>query len=221
MPTPESDGAQAPPKDTPATPGRATKHQAPEPPAQGQAQGDAEQAPTPPIDEQEQHHGPVWSASEAARRCGIGRATMTRKLQADEIAGATRDEDGHWRIPLSGLLAAGLRPDRPAPAEDRSPQDHSEDTSDVDHVAAAVELAELRGQLAVERARREAAEQLANERAARIDDLRHALRAIEPPTAPAQEEKPHVTAPTEADPQAVSSPQPMSLADRLHRWLRG
>lgn len=150
MPTPEADGAQAPPTGAPATPRQVTTAEVPDTPARGHTQGDVEQAPTPPSDEHEQHHGPVWSATEAARRCGIGRATMTRKLQAGEIAGATRNDEGHWQVPLTGLLAAGLRPDRPTPPEDEK-QDPGDDAGEADDIAAAVELAELRGQLALGR----------------------------------------------------------------------
>lgn len=170
------------------------------------APGPAQEVPTAVEDdpaEQEQRHGPIWSASEAARRCGIGRATMTRRLQAGAIPGATRDEDGHWQVPLSGLLAAGLHPDRPAPPED---VDLGDDPAH-DDVATAVELAELRGMLAVERARREAAEQLAAERAARVDDLRRALLALEPP-GPAQEVNPQPTAPAPPAQEPTPTPAP-------------
>lgn len=130
----------------------------------------------------EQDHGPVWSASEAARRCGISRATMTRRLQADAIPGATRDESGAWLVPLSGLLAAGFHPDRPAPPEEQQDQDTTADAlRDAHH---ARELAEVRAALELERARRQAAEELATERAARVADLRRALLALTPPETP-------------------------------------
>lgn len=147
---------------------------------------------------------------------------MTRRLQAGEIAGATRNDEGHWQVPLTGLLAAGLRPDRPAPPEDDDP--HPEDeTTTADDVAAAIELAELRGQLALERARREAAEQLAAERADRIDDLRHVLRAIEAPTDPAREEKPLVNHPAQGAQHAnpPAPPESEGVRGRLRRWWQG
>lgn len=123
------------------------------------------------------YDGPVWSAAEAARRCGIPRSTLTRRLAASAIPGATRDADG-WHIPALGLalagLAAGTAPDT-APAADDG---HQKPDSD-----AAQQLALLQAQLGEERARREGAERLAEERAARIIDLQHALRALAPPPA--------------------------------------
>lgn len=212
-PTTKAGGAHQPPTPDTTTSGHPT-------PAHDCAQVETGH---PPMTDQEQRHGPFWSASEAARRCGIGRATMTRKLQAGEITGATRNDDGHWQVPLTGLLAAGLRPDRPALPED----DHQHGEDDVgktgDDVTAAVELAELRGQLALERARREAAEQLAAERAARIDDLRHVLRALEAPTDPAHEGKPQANHPAQADqdPDHHMPVQEERLTGRLRRWWRG
>lgn len=210
-PATDADGAHQPPTLDAATSGHPT-------PAQDAAQGTTGH---PLTTAQGQRHGPVWSASEAARRCGIGRATMTRRLQAGEIAGATRNDEGHWQVPLTGLLAAGLRPDRPTLLEDD--EQDADDTGQSDDIAAAVELAELRGQLALERARREAAEQLADERAARIDDLRHVLRALEAPTDPAHEEEPQANQPAQADqdPARSTPAQPEGVAGRLRRWWRG
>jgi hypothetical protein len=123
------------------------------------------------------YDGPVWSAAEAARRCEVPRSTLNRRLHAGAIPGATKDADG-WHIPALGLALAGLAartaPDTP-PAADNG---HQEPDSDV-----AQRLALLQAQLGEERARREGAERLAEERAARILDLQHALRALAPPPA--------------------------------------
>jgi hypothetical protein len=102
---------------------------------------------------------PRWSAAEAAKRCGVGRATIQRRLDAGQIPGATKTEQG-WSIPLEGLLAAGFTPDRPSPPEDarehvRAPVEH-------DHLAARVR--ELEQQLADAHAARAHAEQIAAER---------------------------------------------------------
>lgn len=95
------------------------------------------------------------SASTAARLTGLGRATMTRRLQAGQIPGATRDDQGHWSIPLDGLRAAGLDPDHP-------PADRS---------AEGATVTRLRQELAV-------AEALAAERAETITHLRQTLAAL-------------------------------------------
>ena len=189
-------------------------------------------ASTPPAEE-EQGHGPVWSASEAARRCGISRATMTRRLQADAIPGATRDESGAWLVPLSGLLAAGFHPDRPAPAEEEGPQDQDAETATAEALRDAQharELAEIRAALDLERARRQAAEELAAERAARVSDLRRALLALTPPetpqdapeAAPQPEPSPEPAAPTpgpETPEKPAPDQRPTGLRAALARWF--
>lgn len=126
------------------------------------------------------YSGPVWSAAEAARRCGVSRTTLTRRLTAGDIPGAVKTSDG-WRIPAQGLALAGLAgrtPPDPQPEEPEQDAEHPDAAS-----SSAVEVAELRAQLAVERVKREGAEKLAEERADYIRDLRSALRAIAPPPA--------------------------------------
>ncbi|WP_072691684.1 PhoU domain-containing protein [Rhodococcus marinonascens] len=160
---------------------------------------------------------PHWSASEAARRCGVGRATIQRALTAGRIPGAAETEKG-WSIPLEGLLAAGFFPDRPT-APDQSPSttpdtdrehDRAPATTNSEH---ARRIAELEQALDLEHARadlehahRIAAEQLAAERAERVADLRHALRMIE--AAPQTPEPPEAAPPT-----TPPAPNP-------HRWPR-
>ena len=129
---------------------------------------------------------PRWTAAEAARRCGVGRATIQRALAAGRIPGAEQRENG-WSIPAEGLLEAGFKLDgyRPRDTEQPAPV-----TPDREHDRAADEQArrvtELEQQLAesrrfaeLERMGREHAEALAAERAERIVDLRQALRQLE------------------------------------------
>lgn len=167
---------------------------------------------------------PRWSASEAARRCNVGRATIQRALAAGRIPGATETERG-WSIPLDGLLAAGFTPDRPTPPEQqpakapstareqaRAPDAHSgEQAQRLAHLEK--ELERERARADVEQARRIAAEQLAAERAERVADLRHALRMLEappPPTTTAPEPPP------EATPTPAPAPEPVQrLRTRL------
>ena len=137
---------------------------------------------------------PRWSASEAARRCGVGRSTIQRALVAGRIPDAVETEKG-WSIPLDGLLAAGFTPDRPSPPDPTptSPPNparghaRTPTNNDSEHARRIAEL-ELslereRARAELEHARRIAAEQLAAERAERIADLRHTLRMIEAPRA--------------------------------------
>ena len=95
------------------------------------------------------------SAAAAARLTGVGRATIIRRLQAGRIPGASQDDQGHWRIPLDGLRAAGLDPDHP-------PADRS---------AEGATVTRLRQELAV-------AEALAAERAETITHLRQTLTTL-------------------------------------------
>jgi hypothetical protein len=120
------------------------------------------------------YSGPVWSAAEAARRCNISRSTLTRRLAAGDIPGAVKTDTG-WHIPAQGLALAGLAGlTPPDPTADSSTEDPDDDRR-------TAEVAELRAQLAVERVKREGAEQLAAERADYIRDLRSALLALTPP----------------------------------------
>nr|CRY94220.1 hypothetical protein [uncultured prokaryote] len=135
--------------------------------------------------------GEEWSSAEAAKRCGVSRATMSRRLTAGEIPGA-RKTPGGWKIPPQSLAVLGMLTE-----DTTEPEAATEDTT-ATTTAAEVELAELRGRLEIERARRQAAEQLAAERAARIEDLRHSLLALAPP--------PPTTEATEAEKHPAGNP---------------
>lgn len=128
------------------------------------------------------------------------------KLYADEIPGAEKI-DGTWQIPVPGLIAAGFKPGRPTPStEPDQNANHAaqEGVYESDRTGTGVsteelhahltEIAELKAQVeiekarvAVEVARREAAEQLAEERRRRITDLQQALRMLTPSTKDSEE----------------------------------
>lgn len=149
------------------------------------------------------YSGPVWSASEAARRCNMSRTTLTRRLKAGDIPGAEQTADG-WRIPAQGLAIAGLVA-RTAP-DDQDTADSTDQAQDDQQDAAdstPARVAILQAELATERARREGAERLADERAARITDLQTALRAIAPPPPAEQDDSAAPTA-DQPDDQADS-----------------
>lgn len=149
-----------------------------------QGDQDADHTPTTAADGHDwsTYDGPVWSATEAARRSTVSRSTLTRRLAAGTIPGATRDADG-WRIPALGLALAGIATNTPpdAPTPDDRRDDRPGHTPTDAAGAASAQVAILTAQLAAERARREGAERLADERAARITDLQTALRALTPP----------------------------------------
>ena len=179
---------------------------------------------TPPADDDGR---PVFTAADAARRCGVARSTLMRRLHAGEIPGAAKDDDGAWRVPLAGLLAAGLVPDAHRP-----PADADDDPAPVLDAAARIAAAEhaaaiarLEGELLAERARREAAETLAAERAARVADLQNALRMIEPPRATPETapESPDTADQAPADHQDTPTPstRPRGMGARLRAWWTG
>ncbi|MFE5708112.1 hypothetical protein [Rhodococcus koreensis] len=131
---------------------------------------------------------PRWSASEAAKRCGVGRATIQRRLEAGLIPGAERTREG-WSIPIEGLLAAGFTPDRhrpPAPPEAAREQDQvtTEQVRAADHLAQRVreleqQLTAAQAEAVRERTARESAERLAVERDRIIEVQERALRMLE------------------------------------------
>lgn len=180
-----------------------------------------------------------WSVAEAARQCGVGRATVQRALQAGRLPNAEQGRRG-WEIPVSDLIGAGFAPGRPtapdAPAApDRAAREHGrapepsrpeQVTGQLTEHPDTARLRALETELAVERARREAAEQLAAERAERVADLRSALRMLE--AAPAE---PPAPAPAPPPAPAAAAPEPaqdhrsdslvLPSPGRVFGWLRG
>jgi hypothetical protein len=107
------------------------------------------------------------SISEAAQVCGVRRRTIRRRHQAGEFEHAFKDPEGAWRIPVSDLVAAGLRPNI---------------VSDPDEprivFTAASQVDRLRTEVAVLRERVRALEIIAREREERVTDLRTILRML-------------------------------------------
>lgn len=115
---------------------------------------------------------PAFSLREAASVTGVSLSTIRRKHRAGAFENAVMS-DGQWAIPVNDLLAAGLRVNAPGGAETNGHEPPPERaTNDA-------ELVQLRHDLEVERVRRQAAEQLADERLRSLDDQRLALRMLE------------------------------------------
>ncbi|MBC3186979.1 hypothetical protein H7347_10480 [Corynebacterium sp. zg-331] len=169
----------------------------------------------------------MWTPQKAADECQVGRSTIMRKLYADEIPGAEKI-DGTWQIPVPGLITAGLKPGRPAPSTEPDQDAHHADQEGVhesDRTGTGVsteelyarlrEIAELKAQVEIEKARvsvevarREAAEQLAEERRGRITDLQHALRMLTPSPKDSEDHPPHessggLSVPSNVKPETV------------------
>ncbi len=128
----------------------------------------------------------MLTISDAAAACGVSRSRIRRLLDAGAFPQAAQeDQPGKgasarvWHIPAPDLRAAGLTPNRTPD----SPADMGEGTArlpgEQSEQVPAHELAALRAELDLERERRRAAEALAAERAANLDDLRMALRLLE------------------------------------------
>ncbi len=119
----------------------------------------------------------------------MGRATIQRALDGGKLPGAVKTEDG-WQIPLEDLLAAGFKPDRPAPPEDapgKAEAVRGLEKAEVPELSKLegrvkeleTELLSIKTRAESEAALRAAAETLAQERLDRVSDLRTALRMLE------------------------------------------
>ena len=122
---------------------------------------------------------PAWTLAEAAHRCSVSRSTIKRRLSAGELPNAYKTGNGQWRIPVTDLIGAGYNPGKVEwsdPEQTTTPA-----TPEPQQGASDARLRELEQELAQERLRRANAEQIAEERRARIEDLKMAMRLLEAP----------------------------------------
>src|SRR5699024_44584 len=122
---------------------------------------------------------PAWTLAEAAERCSISRSTIKRRLSAGELPNAYKTSSGQWRIPVTDLIAAGYDPGKVEWSDPEQPTPSA--TSEPQQGPSEARLRELEQELAQERLRRANAEQIAEERRARIEDLQMAMRLLEAP----------------------------------------
>jgi hypothetical protein len=162
----------------------------------------------------------VYSATQAANVCQVSLRTVQRRIPQLEAAGAWKDADGKWCIPVEAMATAGLSPGRPTPPDKplrqqlRQPnlsQDMSHDTKSEAETAEWRLRADL--EVAQWRRRAEVAEALAAERERVIAAQALALKMLEaaPPTAP------HSPPPT---PPAAPEPSPDPAISRRPFWFR-
>ena len=171
---------------------------------------------------------PVVGLKEAARLCNVSVATVRRRRELLEAAGATAAEDG-WTIPIPALVAVGLldrtTPPREGAAAGVAPATTPHPTPDTDTPESPA-LASLREQLEAERRARAAAEARAHlaeavseERGRALEDTRLALRALTaatpPPPRPA--EAPATAEQPTADPHPHPTPSERPLG-RFAAW---
>jgi Helix-turn-helix domain len=115
----------------------------------------------------------VFTISQAARVAGVHRNTIRRYLDAGKLPGAYREDPrAPWQIPLSDLIAAGLRIRAAARAEPRTDPDRTTRQLERRIEALAADVQELTR-------RAQAAEALLAERGRRIEDLQRALTLLE------------------------------------------
>jgi hypothetical protein len=129
------------------------------------------------------------SVRAAAAQFDVSRPTLTKWLKSGKISGERQspEDGGGWLIDPAELIRAGVkaRSEHKAEAVNLPPVAHA-DLTGFDRglpVNAESELKALQAELEVERARREAAEAIAEERGRHIEDLRRLLPA---PQAPAE-----------------------------------
>ena len=119
----------------------------------------------------------ITQAAEAAQ---VSRVTIRRYLEGGRFPGAEQARRGkvtEWRIPIEDLLAAGLRLNAPTKPDQASGPAAAPALVDGELAA---EVERLRRELADERARRQVAEAVADERARALDDFRMVFRALPP-----------------------------------------
>jgi hypothetical protein len=109
---------------------------------------------------------PVLTLTQSAHACRVSRITIRRYLEAGRLPNAFKAHDGAWRIPVTDLISAGLRPIRAVRADE--PLVHR----------LALELDRLRSENAMLRERLISALAIAHERELAIADLRFAMRML-------------------------------------------
>jgi hypothetical protein len=129
------------------------------------------------------------SVRAAAAQFDVSRPTLTKWLKSGKISGERQspEDGGGWLIDTAELIRAGVKArsgDKAQPVN--LPADAEGNLTAFDRglpVNAESELKALQAELEIERARREAAEAIAEERGRHIEDLR---RLLPPPDASAQ-----------------------------------
>jgi DNA-binding transcriptional MerR regulator len=123
---------------------------------------------------------PAWTISEAVERTGASRSTIRRYRESGKFPHSYKDSSGVWRFPLEDLLAAGLKLIDPAQAEQLTmPTEQVQNMPEQVSAELLSKVTELERALAVERARNEGLERLAQAAQENVIDLRRALRMLE------------------------------------------
>lgn len=150
----------------------------------------------------------TFSVSEAARVCQVSRKTVVRRLPELAEHGATKTAQG-WVLPLSALMAVGLNPGKPSdpPASDTPRAEAGALVTIPRDEYEALRAKQAQADRLV--AELDAVSRLAKERESHIEDLRLALRVLEPGPSAAEP----VVLPT-----AVGEAVPMLAEAPRRRW---
>ncbi len=165
-------------------------------------------------------NAPALSLAEAARTTGASVSTIRRRLNTGGIEGAHRTEDGSWRIPIAGLIAAGLAPKTtPATAStgatSSTPKPEAlppADTAEVDRLRAELEAAHRRE---LENARAEV-DRLRADNGRLLETIERLSRALPPATATDETSSTPLT--SSASPAPVDTPPPSSDTERYTKY---
>jgi hypothetical protein len=109
---------------------------------------------------------PVLTLTQAAQACRMSRMAVRRYLESNRLPNSFRAHDNSWRIPVTDLITAGLRPIRATRADEPLVQ------------RLATELDRLRAENALLRERLASSQAIARERELAIEDLRFAMRML-------------------------------------------
>ena len=137
---------------------------------------------------------PTFTLAEAAKLVGVSRSSVRRRLDQGAFSGAYKTSGGIWKVPLTDLLGAGLKPVSGTASEishelsgdlSQTPSDIGHDISQGGQQNLKNRVIELENALSVERAHRAAAEQVAMAERSRAQTAEMALRMLEQlPTQP-------------------------------------
>lgn len=144
--------------------------------------------------------------TQAASETGTSLSTIKRRLRGGAFPNAGQDHGGRWLIPVTDLIAAGLRPGRPAP-----PDPLPDSVTQVGDLAA--ENAELRTRLAV-------AEALAEERNRIIGVQERMLAMLEAGSSKASSDQGTAEQIPPAPSPAASPPAAIQTSPGITGWVR-
>lgn len=175
-----------------------------------------------------------WTLATASTHCGVSKSTLKRRLAADDFPNAIKNSHGMWMVPVTDLIAAGLKPGRPSPPDDltqvtdldHEPPDlghdlgqHGPTPSQAGPHPGSSRITELEHDLAQEQERVRSLTQANTDLRTHIEDLRAAMRMLEP--GPSKTTKASTDQPGEAPPPNPSpateppAPAPSSHPRRL------